>query len=71
MFVVTMAAMKNRADKIIEQVPGTVSEVRVVCFDHGTQIGIMYAWWTDVKGYLLDQINGYQLGSRVTRITTP
>ena len=71
MFVVTMAAMKNRADKIIEQVPGTVSEVRVVCYDHGTQIGVMFAWWADVKGYLLDQINDYQLGSRVSRSNIP
>lgn len=71
MFVVTMRAMKDRADKIMEQVPGSVSEVKVVCFDHGTQIGVMFAWWSDVKGYLLEQLNGYQLGSRVSRGTIP
>lgn len=66
-FVVIIGAMKNRADKIIEQVPGTVNEVKVVCNDHMTQLGVMSAWWSDLKGYLLDQINGYQLGSRVFR----
>ena len=71
MFVLSMQAMKKRADKIIEQVPGSVSDVRVVCFDHGTQIGVMFAWWTDVKAYLLDQINGYQLGARVYRSSLP
>ena len=71
MFILTMGAMKNRHEKIIEQVPNNVSEVRVVCYDHGTQIGVMFAWWADVKGYLLDQLNGYQLGSRVYRSTAP
>jgi len=71
MFVVTMAAMKSRADKIIGQVPGSISQVNVVCFDHANQIGVIYAGWSDVKGYLLDEINGYQLGSRVSRGALP
>jgi hypothetical protein len=71
MFVVTMGAMKKRADKIIEQVPGSVSEVRVVCYDHGIQIAVIAAWWADVKSYLRDQNNGYQLGSQVWRSTVP
>lgn len=73
MFVVTMGAMKRRAEKIIEQVPSNVSEVRVVCYDHGIQIAVMAAWWVDVKGYLLDPSigTGYQLGSSVWRSTVP
>lgn len=71
MFVVTMYAMKNRADKIIEQVPGNINEIKVVCINNGSRIAVMAASWTDVKGYLLDQINGYQLGSRVYRSTIP
>ena len=71
MFIVTMRAMKDRQEKILEQVPGNVSEVKVVCYDHGTQIGVMFAWWSDVKAFLLEQINGYQLGSRVTRSGLP
>ena len=71
MFVVTIAAMKNRADKIIGQVPGSISQVKVVCFDHANLVGVMFALWADVKGYLLDEINGYQLGSRVTRGALP
>jgi hypothetical protein len=71
MFVITILAMKKRADKIMEQVPGSVSEVKVVCFDSGLRIAVMAVLWPDVKGYLLDQINGYQLGSRVYRSTVP
>jgi hypothetical protein len=71
MFVVAMGAMKKRAEKIIEQVPGNVSEVKVVCYDHGIQIAVMSAWWTHVKGYLLDENNGYQLGSQVWRSNLP
>jgi hypothetical protein len=31
----------------------------------------MGALWQDVKGYLLQEINGYQFGSRVYRSTVP
>jgi hypothetical protein len=71
MFVVTMSAMKNQADKINEQVPVNINEIKVVCINNGSRIAVMAASWTDVKGYLLDQINGYQLGSRVYRSTIP
>jgi hypothetical protein len=70
-FIVIVWAMRNRADKIIEQVPGTVNEMKVVCYDRMTQLGVMSAWWSDLKSYLLDQINGYQLGSRVFRSSLP
>ena len=71
MFVVIVEAMKKRAEKIIEQVPAGVSEMRVVCFEHTTHVGVISGWWLDVKGYLLDQINGYQLGARVFRSNIP
>ena len=70
-FVVTIGAMKKRAEKIMEQVPGGVSEMKVVCYDHLALVGVMSAWWSDIKGYLLDQINGYMLGSRVFRSAIP
>jgi len=71
MFVVTMWSMKGRADKIIDQVPGSVGEVKVVCYDHMMFNGVMAAKWSDVMDYLLDRINGYQLGSRVYRSSLP
>jgi len=71
MFVVTMWAMKARADKIIEQVPGSTSQVKVICFDHVVLIGVMAASWADVRGYLREDINGYQLGSRTYRSSLP
>lgn len=70
-FVATLYAMKNRADKILGQVPGNVSELKVVCFQNGLNIAVVAASWKDTKSYLLQEINGYQFGSRVYRSTIP
>jgi hypothetical protein len=70
-FVATLSAMKNRADKIVGQAPANVSELKVVCFNNGLNIAVMAALWQDTKGYLLQEINGYQFGSRVYRSTVP
>ena len=70
-FVTALSAMTNRADKIVEQVPPNVSELKVVCFSNGVNIAVVAALWQDVKDYLLKQINGYQFGSRVYRSTIP
>jgi hypothetical protein len=70
-FVATLLAMKNRADKIVEQVPGNVSELKVVCFSNGLNIAVMGTSWQDAKAYLQTEINGYQFGSRVYRSTIP
>jgi hypothetical protein len=71
MFIAAIQSMKKREDKIIEQVPVTVSWMKVVCYDHMTQFAVVSASWSDIKGYLTDQINGYQLGSRVVRGDVP
>lgn len=70
-FVVTMWAMKNRHEKILEQMPGNINEVKVVCFDRLTPIGVMFAWWSDARSYMLGEINGFQLGARVFRSSIP
>ena len=70
-FVAALSAMKNRADKIMEQVPSNVSELKVVCFNNGINIAVEAALWQDAKSYLLKEINGYQFGSRVYRSTLP
>jgi hypothetical protein len=70
-FVTAISAMKNRADKILAQVPPNVSELKVVCFNNGVNIAVEAALWQDVKSYLLKQINGYQFGSRVYRSSLP
>ncbi len=64
-------AMKKRGDKIIEQVPLTVSWMKVICYDHMNQFAIVSASWADVKSYLQGQINGYQFGARVIRGDAP
>jgi hypothetical protein len=63
--------MSKRADKILEQVPPNVSELKVVCFNNGVNIAVEAALWQDVRDYLQKQINGYQFGSRVYRSTIP
>ena len=70
-FVATLTAMKNRSDKIVGQIPQNVSELKVVCFNNGMNIAVIAALWQDAKGYLLQEINGYQFGSRVYRSTVP
>jgi hypothetical protein len=70
-FIESIRAMKKKADKILEQVPGNVSELKVVCFNNGIRIAVVAALWSDAKGYLLDQLNGYQFGSRVYRSSIP
>lgn len=70
-FVTALSAMKNRADKILEQVPPDVSELKVVCFNNGQYFAVVAALWQDVRDYMQKQLNGYQFGSRVYRSTIP
>ena len=34
-----IGSLKKRADRIVEQVPGTVNELKVVSYDHVTPMG--------------------------------
>jgi hypothetical protein len=70
-FVMVMEAMQKRHEKILEQVPATVSELRVVAYDHTNYLNTMAASWSDVKNYLNGDLNGAQLGARVVRSTPP
>lgn len=60
-------SMRQQKDKIFNEVPGTVSELHIYCYDHLAQYGIMGASWSDVRNYLDNNINGYQFASRVRR----
>jgi len=71
MFVAAVLAMKARADKVIKEVPGNVSEVKVVCFKDGIRIGVMATQWKDAKAFLGKDLNGYQFGSRVYQSNLP
>jgi hypothetical protein len=71
MFVKVMEAMQQKHDKIIEQVPESVSEIRVICYSHTTYFGAMAASWADTKSYLREEITGDQFGSRVFRSSIP
>lgn len=71
MFVLVMEAMMKHATNILPEVPNDVTEFKVVCYDRETQVGVMFALWSDVKGYLNGEVSGYQLGARVQRTTSP
>jgi hypothetical protein len=65
--VVLGLAGMDKKDNFIGQVPATVTEMDVACYDHLTPFGTMAASWTDIQSYLNGEINGTQLGSRVWR----
>lgn len=71
MFVLTMLAMKKHREEILKEVPSHVSEVKVICYDHLTRIGVMFAFWHDVRNYMNDQLTGYQLGAWAHRTDVP
>jgi hypothetical protein len=71
MFIVLTTAMKIEMQRIIRQVPDTVSNLRVGCFEHANQIGIIIANWEDMVGYLRGSINGFQLGARIIKYDGP
>ncbi len=71
MFIVFTTAMKAEMQRIIRQVPGTVSNLQVDCHDHATRIGMIMAGWEDMTGYLRGSINGFQLGARIVKFDGP
>jgi len=54
--------------KITEQVPITVHTLQVVNYNHMTKIGMIIVPWTDIVEYANGNINGSQLGLRITRL---
>lgn len=71
MFVVILNLMRERGDKITDQVPATVSWMNLVCYDRLNQIAVVSAPWQYVRSYLLQQITGYELGPWVSRGSRP
>jgi hypothetical protein len=72
-FVLILEAMYRNRSTALAQVPTGLSEVMVVCGNRQTkaQIGAITVSWQNVDAFLRDQINGDQLGVRVTRTTAP
>jgi hypothetical protein len=57
--------------KVSEQVPSTVLIVQVVTYNRMVQSGMILVNWKDVVDYAKGNINGCQLGSRITRLPPP
>ena len=70
-FLAVTNALKFSANQVIRQIPRSVAEARVICFDHDAQIGISSLAWSDWLDYLRGTINGFQLGSRVVTFGAP
>jgi len=73
MFVLTIRAIKNRADELIPQVPYDVIQLNVECY-HGLELlDMFFVSWSDVNAYIENSIDGHMLGMRVmsTPFTTP
>ena len=64
-------ALKGEKDKIIKQVPSNVGEIKIICYDHTSQINVIGTDWETVKGYLNGNVSGYELGAKVYRTTFP
>lgn len=71
MFVVLLAAMKGNKDDIAKQVPSNVATIKVICYDHASQVSVIGTDWENVKGYLNGNVSGYELGAKVYRTTFP
>jgi hypothetical protein len=71
MFVVLMGAMSGEKDNIYNQVPGSVLEIHLFCYNRQTPIGTMVASWKNTKRYLDGQITGDQLGWQVFKTNIP
>lgn len=71
MFVVFITALKGAKDKITKQVPSNVGVIKVICYDHTSQINVIGADWAEVRGYLNENVSGYELGAQVYRTTYP
>jgi hypothetical protein len=71
-FVITMEAMDNEyQEAIIANVPVTVTDMEVRCFDHTNLTGGMTAPWSDVVTFLQTDLqgtglDGFRLWSEVT-----
>ncbi|HJS18180.1 MAG TPA: hypothetical protein VJ785_05505 [Anaerolineales bacterium] len=67
MFVVTMIKMYPYRGQIAGEVPGTIREMSVLCYNSTVAFAEMSAPWQDVIGFLNGSINGWQFGFNVKR----
>lgn len=69
--MVTIQAMKINAEEILAEVPEYITRVDVACHNDAGTHGMMGAPWSEVKAYLLGNIDGSVLGWHVTPNPAP
>ncbi len=75
-FVLVTRAMKTITERekgmgippsIPASIPTTVTELRVICYDHKSSLGIMHVPWSLMRDYLMGIITADQLGWNVQK----
>jgi hypothetical protein len=72
-FVVTMAAMDavNYEQLLLNDVPASVRDLEVWCYDHASLDEVLSVPWVDVVSFLQDNLEGFKLWSKVTHVPGP
>jgi hypothetical protein len=66
-FVVVATAMRVNGANIVGWIPPGLNELQVVCYDHAALLGTVTVPWSDMQNYMLNIINGYQLGGLIKK----
>jgi hypothetical protein len=64
-FVVIAHALKALGKQFADNVPGTVLETHVSCLNGSRLIGTVRVPWEELRQYIVDTNDGYQLGNSV------
>jgi len=76
-FVITMQAMDevihsgNYSPAILNEIPSTLTEMEVQCFDHTNFLGKMTMPWSDVVSFFQGNLDAFRLWSEVTPSANP
>ena len=66
MFFITLQRMSQARDQILADVPATVQNLDVVCYDHNLAFAVVIAPWDKVKEFLNGVISAADLSTSVS-----
>ena len=72
-FVVILNTLKKNSATTLGQIPNDISQIMVVSFESqsNSTMTAITASWQNIRGYLTDDVSGYQLGAQITRTIAP
>jgi len=68
-FVTLINALWTQFEKIGPEIPDTITELHVACYEDNFQEAMVIVGWRDVLAYIREEINGYQFSERVNILT--